>query len=116
VNSAAASSSHGQAAGAPAGRYTVDWRVTSADGHPITGSLAFTAQAPGEGQRVPAQSAAPAPAAPAEPTPAAWPWLLLAAALFTLAGVLMVRRRRQERLDAAERDDPEGPDVSGPAG
>jgi len=103
------------AAGAPAGRYTVDWRVTSADGHPITGSLAFTAQAPGEGQRDPARSAAPAPAAPAEPTPAAWPWLLLAAALFTLAGVLMVRRRRQERLDAAERDDPEGPDVSGPA-
>lgn len=104
------------AAGAPAGRYTVDWRVTSADGHPITGSLAFTAQAPGEGQRDPAQPAAPAPAAAADPTPAAWPWLLLAAALFTLAGVLMVRRRRQERLDAAERDDPEGPDVSGPAG
>ncbi|WP_051639857.1 copper resistance CopC family protein [Cellulomonas sp. URHE0023] len=27
----------------PAGRYTVSWRVTSADGHPITGDLTFTA-------------------------------------------------------------------------
>ncbi|WP_426593710.1 copper resistance CopC family protein [Cellulomonas sp. McL0617] len=26
----------------PAGRYTVAWRVTSADGHPITGQLSFT--------------------------------------------------------------------------
>lgn len=29
--------------GAPAGRYTVDWRVASADGHPVTGSYTFTA-------------------------------------------------------------------------
>lgn len=29
----------------PAGVYTVTWRVTSADGHPIDGSLTFTAQA-----------------------------------------------------------------------
>jgi methionine-rich copper-binding protein CopC len=27
----------------PAGLYTVSWRVTSADGHPITGELSFTA-------------------------------------------------------------------------
>jgi methionine-rich copper-binding protein CopC len=27
----------------PAGTYTVAWRVTSADGHPITGELTFTA-------------------------------------------------------------------------
>jgi copper resistance protein C len=102
------------AGGAPAGRYTVDWRVTSADGHPITGVLAFTTQAPGESQPDPAPAPAAEPAA--EPTPAAWPWLLLAGALFTLAGALMVRRRLQERRDAAPRDDPEGPRVSGPAG
>jgi len=29
----------------PAGRYTVTWRVTSADGHPSTGELSFTATA-----------------------------------------------------------------------
>ncbi|WP_454050673.1 copper resistance CopC family protein [Cellulomonas sp. Marseille-Q8402] len=27
----------------PAGAYTVEWRVTSADGHPLSGELAFTA-------------------------------------------------------------------------
>jgi len=28
---------------APAGRYTVTWRVTSADGHPVSGTFSFTA-------------------------------------------------------------------------
>jgi methionine-rich copper-binding protein CopC len=28
----------------PAGRYTVDWRVVSADGHPVSGQFAFTTQ------------------------------------------------------------------------
>ncbi len=30
------------AEGLPAGDYTVDWRVTSADGHPISGTFVFT--------------------------------------------------------------------------
>ncbi|WP_309133676.1 copper resistance protein CopC [Cellulomonas sp.] len=30
----------------PAGAYRVDWRVTSADGHPISGTFAFTATTP----------------------------------------------------------------------
>jgi methionine-rich copper-binding protein CopC len=30
---------------APAGRYTVTWRVTSADGHPVSGTFSFTVQA-----------------------------------------------------------------------
>jgi methionine-rich copper-binding protein CopC len=29
----------------PAGRYTVDWRVVSDDGHPVSGSWQFTAEA-----------------------------------------------------------------------
>lgn len=33
--------------GAPAGRYTVTWRVTSDDGHPVSGTFAFTSTAPG---------------------------------------------------------------------
>ena len=33
--------------GAAPGRYTVDWRVSAADGHPIEGSLAFTSSSPG---------------------------------------------------------------------
>ena len=45
--------------GAPAGRYTVTWRATSADGHVVSGELAFTAR-----------SASPAPAATRTTTPA----------------------------------------------
>ena len=33
--------------GAPAGKYTVLWRVTSDDGHPVSGSFTFTAAAAG---------------------------------------------------------------------
>nr|WP_269810322.1 copper resistance CopC family protein [Kineosporia rhizophila] len=36
------------AAGAPAGKYTVQWRVTSSDGHPISGEFTFTAEAGNE--------------------------------------------------------------------
>lgn len=48
------------APGSPAGRYTVTWRVTSKDGHPVSGTLAFTAQA--AGTPVPSRTtSAPAP-------------------------------------------------------
>lgn len=47
------------AADLPAGAYTVQWRVTSADGHPLSGELAFTATA----------GTAPAVTAPATPEP-----------------------------------------------
>ena len=44
----------------PAGTYTVEWRVTSADGHPISGRFTFTAAAP----------VAPAPVGPPTSEPA----------------------------------------------
>ena len=50
-------------AGAPAGTYTVRWRVTADDGHPVTGSFTFVASAPGAvaspvvGQREPRRDA-----------------------------------------------------------
>ena len=46
------------AADAPAGDYTVAWRITSADGHPVTGTFRFTAEAAGGGQ-VPPESSPP---------------------------------------------------------
>lgn len=47
----------------PAGAYTVQWRVTSADGHPLSGELTFTASAP-----TPPQAAEPeAPSSSAPP-------------------------------------------------
>jgi len=44
----------------PAGEYTVDWRIVSADGHPTSGQFAFTYDPP-------AGAAAAAPAAEATP-------------------------------------------------
>lgn len=52
------------AADLPAGAYTVEWRVTSADGHPLSGTLAFTATS---------GAAAAAPAAPETIEPTAEP-------------------------------------------
>jgi len=67
--------------GAPAGRYTVTWRATSADGHVVSGQLAFTARSASPAPRAtpptaPASTStaagiASAPAVQAAPTPAA---------------------------------------------
>lgn len=48
----------------PAGAYSVEWRVTSADGHPLSGTLAFTATS---------GTAAATPAAPETIEPTAEP-------------------------------------------
>ena len=39
--------------GGPAGHYTVAWRVTAADGHPLSGTFSFTAAAAGNGAPAP---------------------------------------------------------------
>ena len=49
----------------PAGSYTVEWRSTSSDGHPLTGSLAFSVAGDGP---APTSSAAGDPAAGAGTT------------------------------------------------
>jgi copper resistance protein C len=46
--------------GAPAGKYTVQWRVVSADSHPIEGTFSFTATA-GTAGAAPSTAAAPVP-------------------------------------------------------
>jgi methionine-rich copper-binding protein CopC len=56
--------------GAPAGEYTVEWQVTSADGHPIAGTWSFTAQQAGVVATTPAATtAAPTEEPAGEPTP-----------------------------------------------
>ncbi|WP_445155492.1 copper resistance CopC family protein [Arthrobacter sp. Hor0625] len=56
--------------GAPAGAFTVQWRVSSSDGHPVEGTFTFTAAAPASGSTTPATSpaAGTAPAAGNVPT------------------------------------------------
>ena len=99
------------AAGAPAGAYTVQWRVTSADGHPVSGTFAFTARAAGGGSAAvtPTGSAAPTgggstAAGVSTATPAAvgtgvpsWVWPVIAAALLLSALTSAAAARRRNR-------------------
>ena len=92
-------------AGAPAGKYTVVWRVVSSDGHPIEGTFTFTANsanAGGSPGSAGASSAAPTTAAPAQAATQSGqvPWALVGgiAAVLVLALVvtgIFVRRRLQ---------------------
>lgn len=89
--------------GAPAGKYTVHWRVASSDGHPIEGSFTFTAAAAGttSAAAVPTMGTAqpgttPAPA-PAPAGSEQFPWSVM---VFVAVGVgilvalgLMAKRR-----------------------
>jgi methionine-rich copper-binding protein CopC len=87
-----------------AGRYEIGYRVVSADGHPVTGSVAFTLTTPGagEGAAAPAPSGAPAPAADPAPTAPAdtdggmpvWPWIVGAVVLVGGGVVVALRLGR----------------------
>ena len=71
--------------GAPAGSYTVAWRVTSVDGHPVSGSFGFTATGAGAGT--------PAVATPlGSPTPVSDPGRrpAIPAPLWIVGGVLLI--------------------------
>jgi methionine-rich copper-binding protein CopC len=72
----------------PAGRYTVNYRVTSADGHVVTGAWSFTVTVPGTGTPGPS----PAAAAPGDRIPL-WPFIVGAAVLVAAAAAWGVRRR-----------------------
>jgi methionine-rich copper-binding protein CopC len=83
--------------GAPAGRYTVDWRVTSVDGHPVSGTFSFTARAAAAGQAAPSSAvAAPAPST-VSTTGSSVPWFLVAASglLVVLVGAVAIWSRRR---------------------
>lgn len=84
----------------PAGRYEIGYRVISDDGHPVTGSVAFTLTAPGPGASTAPSAAAPATQAPVEVEPAAaagdggmpaWPWIA-GAAVLVVGGVAAALR------------------------
>lgn len=83
--------------GAPAGRYTVTWRVTSVDGHPVSGSFGFTATAAAPGAR---PQAAPSAAGASVQSPsdeagvAWWVYGVGAAVVAAVAAAALTRRRR----------------------
>lgn len=103
----------------PAGDYVVTWRAVSGDGHPVTGTFAFsvtaasptatptpTAVAPATPSATPSAGPSPAPSASASPAPAhqadpddgaswrsAWPWLTAVAVVVAAAATATIRRR-----------------------
>jgi copper resistance protein C len=72
----------------PAGRYVVNYRVTSADGHVVSGSWPFTLTQPGTGTPGPAAGAA----AQDRGIPV-WPFLAGATVLIAVGALWAVRRR-----------------------
>jgi methionine-rich copper-binding protein CopC len=74
----------------PAGKYTVNYRVTSADGHVVSGSWSFTLTVAGTG--TPGPSASAAAQTPDRGLPV-WPFVLGAAALIG-CGAAWARFRR----------------------
>ena len=106
-------------AGAPAGAYTVVWRVVSSDSHPIEGTFGFTVA---EGSTTPAASPAasgspgvsgPAiqtaePGATATPAPASpapsqdVPWLIIVFAIVAVALLAALGWGARRRLRAGD--------------
>ena len=72
----------------PAGRYTVNYRVTSADGHVVTGAWTFTVTVPGTGT-----PGLQAPAADSGSQIPLWPFIVGATVLIAAAAAWGLRRR-----------------------
>ncbi|MGD1172749.1 copper resistance protein CopC [Mycobacterium seoulense] len=72
----------------PAGTYTVNYRVTSADGHVVSGSWSFRLTVPGTGTPGP-----PAGRAPAGGDVPVWPFVVVAGLLVAGGALWAVRRR-----------------------
>jgi methionine-rich copper-binding protein CopC len=72
----------------PAGTYTVNYRVTSADGHVVSGSWSFRLTVPGTG--TPGPPAAGPDAGGGIPV---WPFVVVAVALVAAGGLWAMRRR-----------------------
>ncbi len=85
--------------GAPAGAYTIEWRVTSADGHPVSGKFTFTSQAAAAGT-APATGTTPSGTPATAATGAsAIGWLAPVVALVVIWCLIIffVLRRRRRR-------------------
>jgi len=74
----------------PAGEYVIAYRVVSADGHPVTGTLRFRLTQAGNGTPAPS-SAAGTNGGDADGGAPVWPWVLVAVVLLG-AGVAVALR------------------------
>ncbi|MDT7763097.1 MAG: copper resistance protein [Mycobacterium sp.] len=74
----------------PSGTYTVNYRVTSADGHPVSGSWPFRLTVSGTGKPGPSASAT-SPSSDGLPV---WPFFIAAALIVAVGALWAVRRQR----------------------
>lgn len=93
-------------AGAPAGKYTVKWRLVSSDSHPIEGDFTFTATAGGVGGGAVAgpaqtlqQAVTPVPEQAQTTGGAPWGIAVLVAGLVVVVVALIVLARRRLRAE-----------------
>lgn len=102
--------------GAPAGKYTVKWRLVSSDSHPIEGQFSFTTKfaAAGSAGAVGGAVAGPAQslsvvseqAAPTTPDSGAVPWSIywfIAVLVAVVIAMIVLTRRRMKMADAGTR-------------
>lgn len=79
--------------GAPAGKYTVQWRLVSSDSHPIEGTFSFTATAAGVGSASSAGAiagAGPVVSVQAQPEPQAEPVADSSTVPWSIIGLVVV--------------------------
>ncbi|HEY3478204.1 MAG TPA: copper resistance CopC family protein [Streptomyces sp.] len=81
----------------PAGTYAIRYRVTSADGHPVSGAIPFRLTVAGPGSPVPAVTAS----APDDNTAPIWPWISGGAVLLGTGFAVARRLTRVEGSSAA---------------
>lgn len=101
--------------GAPAGAYTVAWRVTSADGHPVSSTFAFTARAvssrrPASLNAEPTRPDSGTPDSPRSPL-GAWIWAV--PVLVVVAFAAAARRLTRHRTRCDDTSQP-APNLSSP--
>jgi methionine-rich copper-binding protein CopC len=82
--------------GAPARTYTVSWRVTSADGHPVSGTFSFTAKP------LPTSPQTSPPSTPNQTQPTRMPgWLKLVVGVIAIIFGVRVAGRASRRRNAS---------------
>lgn len=91
--------------GAPAGEYTVNWRVVSSDSHPIEGTFTVSATNGGSGQSAGPSMSTQGPIEIEESEPASqanFPWsiVVMVVVLIIIASVLVITARKRLRQGA----------------
>jgi methionine-rich copper-binding protein CopC len=102
-------------AGAPAGAYTVTWRVVSSDSHPIEGTFGFTATAAAAGAAAPSAAAVPnmgtaqpgvtPPPAPVTDASQPFPWSLVVFAAVAAGLLVAIAIMTKRRLTAGSEEE-----------